>query len=518
MNYRKTFNRIILIAWGTIVVLFFMCSITSNNAQAKIIFKARVDYDTGQFPSSVAIGHLNGDGDLDLAVANRDSDNVSVLLGNPDGIFQSAVNYGIYHRPSSVAIGDLNGDGDLDLAVANRDSDNVSVLLGNGDGSFQAPVNWTAGDSPLSVAIGYLDGDANPDLAVANGGSDNVSVLLGNGDGSFQAPVNWTAGDSPGSVAIGDLDGDGDRDLAVANWASNNLSVLLGNGDGTFQNAVGYDTRDRSNSVAIGDLNGDGDLDLAVAGGGTGPAVATGLSGVSVLLGNGDGTFQNAVGYSVSYLPSSVAIGDLDGDANPDIVVTTWYGYSVSVLFGNGDGSFQSEVGYEHHPAISVAIGDLNGDGDLDLAVASWYDVVFILINAGPAYLIYTPVTPCRIVDTRLAGGAIPAGGIRSYNVWGDVASQGGNSSGCPSPKGEPYTAHINVTVVPLGNGNIVAYPFGSAAPNASLVNYRADAQNVANSGTVKTCFNCSQDIFIKSNAGTAHVIIDVLGYDFKKP
>jgi uncharacterized delta-60 repeat protein len=132
--------------------------------------------------------------------------------------------------------------------------------------------------------------------------------------------------------------------------------------------------------------------------------------------------------------------------------------------------------------------------------------------------LSYAPVTPCRIVDTRLAGGAIPPNGIRSYNVWGDVASQGGNPAGCPSPKGEPFTAHINVTVVPSGNGNIVAYPFGSTAPNASLVNYRADAQNVANSGTVKTCFNCSQDIFIKSNAGTAHVIIDVLGYDFEKP
>jgi uncharacterized protein YuzE len=131
--------------------------------------------------------------------------------------------------------------------------------------------------------------------------------------------------------------------------------------------------------------------------------------------------------------------------------------------------------------------------------------------------LVYTPVTPCRIVDTRIAGGAIPPGGIRSYNVRGDVASQGGNVY-CPSPKGEPYTAHINVTVVPLGNGNIVTYPYGSTAPNASLVNYRADAQNIANSGTVKTCFNCGKDIFIKSRVGTAHVVIDVLGYDFAKP
>jgi uncharacterized delta-60 repeat protein len=135
-----------------------------------------------------------------------------------------------------------------------------------------------------------------------------------------------------------------------------------------------------------------------------------------------------------------------------------------------------------------------------------------------PSNLVYAPVTPCRIVDTRLSGYVFWPGTIQGFNVWGDVASQGGNPAGCPSPKGEPYTAHINVTVVPLGNGNIVAYPYGSTAPLASLVNYRADAQNIANSATVKTCFNCSKDINIKSNNSTAHVIIDVLGYDFAKP
>ncbi|UCF01309.1 MAG: hypothetical protein JSV14_13160 [Deltaproteobacteria bacterium] len=132
--------------------------------------------------------------------------------------------------------------------------------------------------------------------------------------------------------------------------------------------------------------------------------------------------------------------------------------------------------------------------------------------------LLHTPVQPCRIVDTRLAGGAIPPSGIRSYNVYGAVASQGGNPAGCPSPKGEPLSVALNVTAVPLGNGNIVAYPFGSAVPTASLVNYRSDAQNIANGATVKTCFNCTKDINIKSNYGTAHVVIDVLGYYYAKP
>jgi hypothetical protein len=132
---------------------------------------------------------------------------------------------------------------------------------------------------------------------------------------------------------------------------------------------------------------------------------------------------------------------------------------------------------------------------------------------------VYTPVTPCRIVDTRLAGGAIPPGGIRSYNGYGNVASQGGNAAGCPSPKGEPLAVALDIVAVPLsGIGYLTAYPYGSTAPLASMVSYKAGAQNVANSGTVKTCFNCSKDISIKSYYGTAHVVIDVLGYYYAKP
>jgi ribosomal protein L31 len=144
-----------------------------------------------------------------------------------------------------------------------------------------------------------------------------------------------------------------------------------------------------------------------------------------------------------------------------------------------------------------------------------WFSAIAtVLPSPAPAEnLKYTAVSPCRIVDTRLTGGSIPPGGIRSYNVWGAVASQGGNPAGCPSPSGEPRAVHINVTAVPLGNGNIQAYPFGSVSPTASWVNYRSDAQNVANSSTVKTCFNCGNDINIRSNSGTAHVVIDVLGY-----
>ncbi len=147
----------------------------------------------------------------------------------------------------------------------------------------------------------------------------------------------------------------------------------------------------------------------------------------------------------------------------------------------------------------------------------AWTSPIFVTWKSSDFHL-YTPVTPCRIVDTRLAGGAIPAWGIRSYNVRGAVDSQGGNPVGCPSPKGEPRAVYINVTVVPQGNGHIVAYPAGSTAPNTSVVNYRRYDQNIANSATIKTCFNCAEDINIQAAFGSAHLVIDVLGYYYSMP
>jgi hypothetical protein len=154
------------------------------------------------------------------------------------------------------------------------------------------------------------------------------------------------------------------------------VSVLMGNGDGTFQNAVNYGAGGGPWSVAIGDLNGDDRLDLAVAN--------YNSDNVSVLMGNGDGTFQNAVNYGAGYGPALVAIGDLNGDDIPDLAVPNEVSGDVSVLMGNGDGTFQNAVNYgAGYGPVSVAIGDLNGDGDLDLAVAnSWSDTVSVLINS----------------------------------------------------------------------------------------------------------------------------------------
>jgi hypothetical protein len=315
---------------------------------------------------------LNGDGIPDLAVANRGDDSVSVLLSKGDGTFQAAQSYATGSAPISLAAADLNGDGHTDLVTANAADGTVSILLGNGDGSFQAAQSYRVAVAS-SVAVGDFNHDGIPDLAVA--GSDTrgrfvVSILLGNGDGTFQAAVNNDVGYGS-SVAVGDFNGDGSLDLAVVHGDSHSLYIFLGKGNGTFQYAGGYGFGSDPNSMVVGDFNGDGKLDLAVANGNT----------VSVLLGNGDGSFQDPRNFSA--VGGSLIVADFNGDGHLDIAVL---GSGVRVLLGNGDGSFQT-THLSYIPGSfpsSVAVGDFNGDGRLDVAVANCgSDDVSILLNDG---------------------------------------------------------------------------------------------------------------------------------------
>jgi hypothetical protein len=268
------------------------------------------------------------------------------------------------------------------------------VLLGNGEGTFKPAVNYPVGDFPAFVAVGDFDGDGILDLAVASAGlkanfQGTVSVLLGKGDGTFQPPHNYAAGIYTLSVAIGDFNGDGIPDLVVSNTGGNgnnfhggSVGVLLGKGDGTFQDAVHYAVGISALSVTLGDFNGDGILDLAV------PNLLT--NEVSVLLGTGDGTFQVAAHYAVGPLTwyggagaqRCVAVRDFNGDGIPDLAVSFFGG--VRVLLGNGDGTFQTTaISYVAGPD-AVAVGDFNGDGLPDLAVCiAGLNKVSILLNDG---------------------------------------------------------------------------------------------------------------------------------------
>jgi hypothetical protein len=270
----------------------------------------------------------------------------------------------------------------------------------------------------------YYGGDATFLPSTSAGVAQTVAAAPQNG---FLPAVNYNAGSGPFSVAVGDFNGDGKADLAMANSGSSNVSVLLGNGNGTFQAAVNYNAGTGPVSVAVGDFNGDGKADLAAAN--------QFSNTVSVLLGNGDGTFQAAVNYNAGTAPDSVAVGDFNGDGKADLAVANYDSNNVSVLLGNGDGTFQAAVNYGAgtNPE-SVAVGDFNGDGKADLAVANSQGAnVSVLLGSGDGTF---------QAAVNYNAGSVPASvAVGDFNGDGKADLAPANENGA------------NVSVL-LGNGN----------------------------------------------------------------
>jgi len=375
---------------------------TSNSAFFTVIdksgtvaFGSASSVPVGSYPNSVAAGDFNGDSKLDLAVANWDSNTVSILLGDGTGNFTLASSPPVGSYPDGVAVGDFNGDGKLDLAVVNEASNTVSILLGDGTGNFTL-ASLPTGSNQYSVAVGDFNGDGDLDLATCNT-NDTVSILLGDGTGNFTLASSPTSGYDPLSVAVGDFNGDGKLDLAVANWSSNTVSILLGDGTGNFTLASSPATGSYPYSVAVGDLNGDGKLDLVVAN--------SQSSTVSILLGDGTGNFTLASSPAVGLYPVSVAAGDFNGDGKLDLAAANDGSSTVSILLGDGTGNFTlaSSPAVGLYP-VSVAAGDFNGDGKLDLATANnGSNTVSVLLQVPP-YPIVTLSPTSLTFGTQLFG------------------------------------------------------------------------------------------------------------------
>ncbi len=315
-------------------------------------------------PVSVAPGDFNRDGDVDLVVADQNTDTVGVVLGDGAGGFGPATNFAVGAAPFSVAVGDFDGDGDPDAAVANSGSDTVSVLLGNGAGGFGLATNFGVGGSPDSVAVGDFDGDRRPDLAVVSLAEGAVSVLLGDGAGGFGPATDFPVGFFPFSVAVGDFNGDRRPDLATADLFSGTVSVLLGNGAGGFGPATAFPVGAFPLSVAVGDFNKDGDADLAV------PSLVS--DSVSVLMGDGAGGFAPATQFAAGSGPVAAVVADFNLDADPDVGVVDFGSGEFLVLAGDGSGGFAPAVAFDVGPAgFSAAIADFNRDGLPDVATTN---------------------------------------------------------------------------------------------------------------------------------------------------
>ena len=292
---------------------------------------------TGSGQLGIVTGDFNGDGIPDLAAGNSASGvtTVTILLGNGQGGFSpgTAVSLSPGTGPIALAAGDFNGDGMLDLVVADRVNSNVTILLGNGKGSFAptpaSPITLGAAYiGPGSIVVGDFNDDGFQDLAIANQTSNNITILMGTGNGGFTpGPVGFLrTGLQPFCIAAGDFNGDGNLDLATADNAGNAVTVMLGTGNGGFTPAIGSPyTIPSPWSIAVGDVNGDGIVDLVVG---------SAVSGITALTGNGRGAFTITNGSPTLAIPIYVALADFNGDGILDIANANYGTSSVSVLLG----------------------------------------------------------------------------------------------------------------------------------------------------------------------------------------
>lgn len=349
-----------------------------------IPFAASKNLIAGHNPHYIGHGFLNGDDHLDIVSTDFDSSSITILFGDGKGNFTIApgtpIPVGLI--PVTAEVGDFNNDKKADIAISNQNSNDVSILLGDGDGLFTpapgSPV--LVGKAPRGLAVGNFNGDSNLDIVTTNGGSNDLSILLGNGDGTFSLSASspLAAGSAPFHVVTGNFNADKYSDLAVANLVGGSISIFLGDGEGRFtQFGSEIPVGKFTSFIATGFFNADSKADLAVT---------NRLdNNVVILLGEGNGNFIQAKGspYEVGLYPMGVAAGDLNQDGITDLAVSNEGSANATILLGDGSGGFGEIVSMNTgRMPTHISLLDFNADGKLDIVTPNGADdTITILLN-----------------------------------------------------------------------------------------------------------------------------------------
>ncbi len=379
----------------TVALFLFVGLASAQNIDS--LFAPAVNYDVDGFPCSIVTTDFNGDGNNDLAVANHDSNNISVLMGNGDGSFQSAVNYAIGGGPMGMIASDLDGDGDNDMAVTTTPSGDLLILLNNGNGTFQTPVTYGMGFGALLQAAD-LDGDGDEDLVTFN---SLLQILINDGSGSFVPGASYQIPVS--EVVVSDFDGDGDKDLALCTVDEffGGVMILMNNGDATFYVRRFYSSEwGQLLSICASDFDGDADNDLAA-----GSNSFEELNVISILINDGSGLFQGPSFLEIGPDPYSIIAADFDEDGDNDIAGTESNGGCVALFRNYDNGAFDNAIRYSVGAGpYALCAADFDGDGDKDLAVAnSLSNNISILLNRTTETGIKSSDEPTRASSISLS-------------------------------------------------------------------------------------------------------------------
>ena len=297
-----------------------------------LMFTATPALTVGRNPVALAAEDFNRDGLVDLVVANRDDNNLTVLVNQRSGLFETSGTVAVGTAPTVVATSHLNDDSYPDLVVGNQGSHDLSILWNDGQGAFQVAGTIAVGGQPLAVAVTDTNGDGRTDLAVVTASATDVLVLLQDAQGQFSATQRVAVGSALTSAIAADVDGDRDPDLVVLSRTDASLRILTNDGHGLFavSNPI-FSGGLSPSAVVAADLDGDSDLDLAIAN--------QGSNAVSVMLNQGNGTFGAAVNLPVGSAPISVAAADADRNGSLDLVTLNQGDNTISVLINQRDTS-----------------------------------------------------------------------------------------------------------------------------------------------------------------------------------